>query len=252
VLFRSAVSPDSTLVASASGDGTVRVWSMLREEQMAMFHAWREKFAAARAVAFSDDGRIVASGADDGTIKLWSVSEQKEIRVFNEQSLPVTGLVFASGSLASSTGDWRNNQRPGELRLWDVASGRERAVFRGHASEIKCVAADAKGTLLASTASNGDVRLWNLADRTELRTIRPDSMSGSLAFSPDGRWLAMGHYSGSVTLWDVDGGVLVQRYVGHAKGVPGIAFSPDGKTIATAGTDGKLGLWPVSIGGATK
>ncbi len=126
------------------------------------------------------------------------------------------------------------------------------AVLRGHASEIKCVATDAKGTLLASTATNGDVRLWNLADRTELRTIRPDSMSGSLAFSPDRQWLAMAHYSGSVTLWRVQDGVLVQRYVGHAKGVPGIAFSPDGKTIATTGTDGKLGLWPVSIDGATK
>jgi WD40 repeat protein len=249
---RVAISPDSTLVASASGDGTVRVWSMLREEQVGMFPAWREKFAAARAVAFSADGRIVASGADDGIVKLWIVGEQKEVRVLDEQPLPVTGLAFYGGSLASSTGDWRNNQRPGELRLWEVASGRELALLKGHASEIKCVAIDPKGRLLASTASNGDVRLWDLVDRTELRTIRPDSMSGSLAFSSDGQWLAMGHFSGSVTLWDVRDGVLIERYVGHSKGVPGIAFSPDGKTIATTGTDGKLGLWPVAAQAATK
>jgi WD40 repeat protein len=247
---RIAVSPDSNLVAGVSGDGTVRIWSIAEGEQVAMFNAWREKFAAGRAVAFSADGRTLASGADDGTIKLWSIADEKEIRVLDAQTLPITSLAFSecSSLLASATGDWRNNQRPGELRLWEVASGKELARLDGHTAEIKCLAIDKSGKLLASSANDLVVRLWNLADRTELLTIRLDVLSGSLTFSPDGERLAMGHYSGNVTVWDVPEGTLVQRYVGHTKGVPGIAFSPDGQLLATVSTDGTLGLWPASVG----
>jgi WD40 repeat protein len=244
---RLAVSPNSTQVASSSGDGTVRIWSIQRGEESAVFYAWREKFAPARSVAFSPDGRTLASGADDGTVKLWDVKDQKEIHVLAEQSLPVTSLVFTGdGSLlVSATGDWRNNRQPGELRLWEAASGKELAQLKGYTSEIKCIAIDKPGGLLVSTEANNDLRLWDLANRTLLRTIRLESLSGSLAFSPDGQRLATGHYNGGITLWDVPGLTPIQRYAGHTKGIPGIAFSADGKFIATTGTDGKLAIWPV-------
>jgi WD40 repeat protein len=87
--------------------------------------------------------------------------------------------------------------------------------------------------------------LWDLKNRQLLRTLRLDSLSGSLAFSPDGKRLVTGHYSGSIVIWDVPDLKPVQRYTGHTKGIPGIAFRPDGKLIATTSLDGKLSLWPV-------
>jgi WD40 repeat protein len=244
---RLAISPDSKQLASISGDGTARIWSIQRGVEEEVFNVWREKVAAGRSVAFSPDGRTLASGADDGTIKIWDVSDGKELRVLTEQSLPVTSLAFASrGSLlASATGDWRNNRQPGELRLWDVASGQAVAELRGCASEIKCIAIDPSGKWLASTEANNDLRLWDLADPRLLRTVRLESLSASLAFSPDGQRLATGHYSGGITLWSIPEMMPIQRYTGHTKGIPGIAFSADGKFIATTSTDGKLGIWPV-------
>jgi WD40 repeat protein len=244
---RIAISPDSKQLASVSADGTARLWSIEGGDEVWSLSAWREKFAAGRSVAFSSDGRTVASGADDGTIKLWDASDGKELRVLAEQSLPVTSLAFASGGslLASATGDWRNNRVPGELRLWDVASGQAVAELRGCASEIKCIAIDPNGKWLASTEANSDLRLWDLTDRRLQKTVRLESLSGSLAFSPDGQRLATGHYSGGITLWSIPEMTPIQRYAGHTKGIPGIAFSADGKFIATTSTDGKLGIWPV-------
>jgi len=244
---RIAVSPDSQLVAGAGGDGTVRVWSINDGEPVAMFSAWNEKFAAARSVAFSPDGVTLASGADDGTIKFWNVAEQKENRKLEEQSLPVTGLTFFKNGacLASSTGDWRNNRVPGEIRLWNVTDGADIGRLKGNNAEIKCLAIDNQGKFLASTSSDRFVRVWRLDDRSELWTTQVDVLSGSLTFSPDGKKLAMGQYSGAITLWDVASGTLVQRYSGHTKGIPGIAFCPDGKQFATVSTDGTLGLWPI-------
>jgi WD40 repeat protein len=236
-------------VASVSGDGTLRIWSIQSGKEETLFHTWREKIAPGRSVAFSPDGQTVASGSDDGTIKLWDVNEKKELRVLAEQSLPVTSLAFTSGGslLISATGDWRNNREPGELRLWDVTTGRELAELKGCTAEIKCIAVDKSGALVASTESNGDLRLWDLASRTLLRTVRLESLSASLSFSPDGNRLVTGHYSGGITLWRVPDMAVVGRFSGHAKGIPGIAFSADGKSIASVGNDGRLGIWPTSV-----
>lgn len=238
---------DAAEIASSSGDGTVRSWSAQCGEIIISFNAWNEQFAPARSVGFSPDGKTLASGEDDRTIKLWNAQEQKEMRVLTGQSLPVTSLVFINDNslLVSATGDWRNNRMPGELRLWEATSGKELGQLRGSTSEIKCIAIDKGGGLLASTESNSILGLWDLTNRSLVRTVRLETVSASLAFSRDGQRLATGHYKGGITLWEVPALTPIQHYAGHTKGILGIAFSADGKFLATTGTDEKLAIWPV-------
>ena len=181
------------------------------------------------------------------TSEHWDTQDQKELRVLTGQTLPMTSLVFTNDSLLliSATVDWRNNRVVGELPLREVLSGKELGQLKGCTSEIKCIAIDKSGGLLASTETNNDLRLWDLANRSLVRTIRLETVSASLAFSPDGQRLATGHYNGDTTLWDIPALTPLQRYTGHTKGIPGIDFSADGKFLATTGTDGKLAIWPV-------
>jgi WD40 repeat protein len=84
--------------------------------------------------------------------------------------------------------------------------------------------------------------------RVTRRALTP-GMTTTLAYSPDGRYLAAGDDSGQVTIWDNNArrtlGVLPPPPARdqEPKYVTALAFSPDGRTLAAAGKDGTLRLW---------
>jgi len=67
----------------------------------------------------------------------------------------------------------------------------------------------------------------------------------SLAFSPDGRWLASGSWDGTVSLWEIPSGRRVATLEGHTSYVLSVAFSPDGRLLASGSGDGTVILWGV-------
>ena len=94
----------------------------------------------------------------------------------------------------------------GELvvRLWDTATGQERATVRGHTGYIQAPAFAPDGKTLASAGFDGTLRLWDAATGTARAVLRTSDRAAihSLAFAPDGTVLATGSL-GSLTLWDV-------------------------------------------------
>jgi WD40 repeat protein len=88
------------------------------------------------------------------------------------------------------------------------------------------------------------VRLWDTARHTLEELTSGSGPVDCLAFSPDGRTLAVGTRDGWVNLWHLPSRQEIISLKAHRSHAWGALFSPDGRTLATAGSDGTLRLWP--------
>ena len=98
------------------------------------------------------------------------------------------------------------------------------------------------------TISDGQVSSDNLPDGAIAR-LNPGAPVYTVAFSPDGKFLASGGDDNAVILWDVADENEYEAFIQHNKAVTSVAFSPDGKLLASASLDGYVRLWYVSSEG---
>jgi hypothetical protein len=156
---------------------------------------------------------------------------------------------------------------PGELSLWDTATGLKRATLTPPgATPFTGGAFAPDGRCMALETKDGQVLLWELAagkPRAVLagkltaaegpRATAPRGISfdprgplaHNVAFSPGGRLLGHGGPDCIVRVWDVHTGREAAVFRGHRGTVNALAFSADGKTLASASCDTTVLTWDV-------
>jgi WD40 repeat protein len=134
--------------------------------------------------------------------------------------------------------------RIGSLRFWSVKP----------ASSI-AFSPDGKTVTAVASGYSGDLRIWDAASGRVVRTLRRpqrrDPDTGGMhwvAFSPDGKTLAVAGTEGTIDLWDVPSWRITRTLAGHEGVVRRVVFAPDGKGLATGGDDGTVRLWDLMSG----
>jgi WD40 repeat protein len=241
VVWDAAFSPDGRTLASASDDGTVRLWDARTHKQVGRPLTGHSE--SVDSVAFSPDGRTLASASADKTVRLWDARSHRQLgRPLTGHSESVYSVAFSPDgrTLASSSADKT-------VRLWDVRSHRQLGrPLKGHTDFIDSVVFSPDGRTLASSSRDKTIRLW------DARTHKPrgQPLKGhtdwvySVAFSPDGRTLASASADKTVRLWDVRSHRQLGRpLTGHSDDVDSVVFSPDGRTLASSSDDKTIRLW---------
>jgi WD40 repeat protein/serine/threonine protein kinase len=236
-----AFAPEGQVLASASGDGTVKLWDARTGQEIRTLRGHTQQVAS---IAFAPQGQVLASASFDNTVKLWDVQTGQELRTLRGHTDWVSCVAFAADGYVLATAS-----KDKTVKLWDARSGQELRTLSGHMQQVYEVAFAADGQMLASASGDTTVRLWDARTGQALRTLRGHTHSvTSVAFAADCQMLASASGDNTVKLWDTKTGQEFRTQRGHTASIGSVAFTPDGQVLASASWDGTVRLWDARTG----
>ena len=135
-------------------------------------------------------------------------------------------------------GSWlASGSDDGTVRIWDVATGQQRAALTGRATEVTAVAVAPDGSWLASGSHDGTVRIWDVATGREGAILTGHTGPVvTVAVAPDGGWLASGSLDRTVRIWDKTTGQA--RAMMRVNGVVNASAWLSAEALVVCGTAG--------------
>ena len=274
-----AFSPDGKLVATGSGDQSVKLWDAGSGRLVKTLTGHQ---GYVHAVAFSPDGQLLASGSRDFTVKLWDVRSQAETATLAGHTDAVRAVAFSPDSqflvsagedrilrwwslattqaVAQATAGFTVEQlafspdghllaacgADTKVHFWNGATRQEETALELHQAQVLTVAYSSNGRLLASGSYDGTIKLWDTIAGRETATLGRGAPVRCVAFAPGDKLLAAATEDGLIRLWDVAKREVLTTLRGHAANVRALAFSPKGDLLASGDEDALAKLWDVS------
>ena len=204
-------------------------------------------------ISLSPDGARISAGCTDNTVRIVETATGKELAKMGAHENWVLGTVFAAdGKRVVSVG------RDRAAKLTDASSGAFLENINLLRGELQAVARHPSQGLVVI---GGDDRVpyvylmdrpkvMKIADDTTLvrKLERQNGAITALAWSPDGRRIAVAGAAAEVNVYDADTGARVSSCKGHQAGIYTVAFSPDSATLAAGGFDGIVRLYDAATG----
>ena len=257
---------DRTVVATASLDGTARLWDADACREIGPLSAdasGRAHRQGVRAVAFSRDGRRIVTGSYDNTARIWDAATRTPIALLPAEPDPAkpkaawTGHTADIFSVAFSPVD-DNLVATGSYdttaRLWDISDplAVTSRPLLGHAKEVYSVAFSPDGAEMATSSTDDSVRIWDTASGRMIRgplnahkfDIWRAVYGKNVAFPfKEQPLLVTGGWDRSVRVWTADTFQELAELVGHDDPVRDVAVSRDGRYVVSGSSDRTARLW---------
>ena len=134
----------------------------------------------------------------------------------------------------------------GEIKLLEVATAKVRDSIPLGGRSVRSLAFSPDGETIATTDEDGHVSLWNVAAAKALLTFSSGVPHATVAFSPDGRMLAIaGSDHREIKFWEAGSSKSFLAFSTESSGVLSISFSPDGRKLASGNLDATGLIWDV-------
>jgi WD40 repeat protein len=253
-----AFSPDGSVLATGSGDGSVRLWNVRAAGRPVLLGTAVCAPGSVTSVAFSPDGKTLAASCGVAGVAVWDMSDPRHPalrgRVPAAPGDGVTAVAFSPDGRTLATGS-----EHGHVQLWEVAGLTRSASLGGSPAAgtagVNAVAFSPNGQLLAAGRADGKIIAWPVtaAGSSSGPGMVIDAIAhvvNAVTFSPDSRLLASTGNDSMVRRWSI---VTASRTVKALPPLSGpkswaytLAFSPDGRSIAAGSADDNVYIWTLA------
>ncbi|MCH8828195.1 MAG: WD40 repeat domain-containing protein [Planctomycetes bacterium] len=269
-------SPNGSLLATSSNDGSVKFWPLLvldrqsiqkgREKPLSQdlasrISTWKtirsiptltplksttvqERMACCAAA--SPDFKRLAVTSQNKTVRIVETATGKVLSTLQGHTDQVLCSSFSPDGKTLATSGYDKT-----IRLWNLATGKTRAILRGHDGRVTCVHFTPDGRKLVSgqfsKVASRSLRIWDMPTRSLRATPNYGLINVlAVAFSPDGRTFVTSGTDRQIRFWDTDTSQLLKSVPsGHALDVRSLLWSPDGKQLVSACLRGVVKVWNI-------
>lgn len=256
-----AYSPDHNFIATGDIEGVVYIWSAFDGSYVASIRAHDSTILS---ITFSPDSAYVLSAGEDLTARLWQLEfPGRSLGKIQPGSAPVVPARQESQVVLHLVHEFRHQARvhraifdPNQaliitasgdatVRVWDANDFSLLHNFVEHRGQALAVAYSPIESQITSASADGSTRVWSPYRHPDapLWASVGDQHVFALALDPDGMRAAATSEDGSVTVWDIDDGAIVNRIASRYHVVsPDVAYDPSGSRVVTT-TDSYARVW---------
>lgn len=242
-IYDISISADSTLIAAASNDSGIVIYSVTTGEYFRTL-SWENQISDVLSVSFAPNSRFIVSIYSNTSIRIWDSHTGDLIKILHKGAPKASSFALVRYSpdgrfIASSTvGD--------SVSIWDSDTGDLIHTLEGHdnKSTTHSLRYSPNSGFIVGASSNKTIKIWETSTGNLTHNLQNAIKTHSVNYSPNGRFfISSSGDDGTIKIWDSETAELIDEFQGHSSTIRSVSYSFDGKSIVSASRNGTIKIW---------